>query len=222
MIRSSADIGELATALALAQGEIAPAPKDSINPHFKSKFSDLASCWAVAREPLSKHGLSVVQGPAFDEATGTVAVTTRLMHKSGQWIESDIFCKARTPAPQDIGSAITYLRRYGFCPMVGVVPDDDDDGNKATGHDRGKLQEKKDQRMADAGAARQAQAAVTERQRPPGVFTGSPEQQATVARLLTEKKVPEERWDDVCKMFMGKTLPELPGVITAVLAKEIF
>ena len=52
-------IGELATALAKAQGAIKHAVKDSTNPHFKSSYADLASVWEACRQPLSDNGLSV-------------------------------------------------------------------------------------------------------------------------------------------------------------------
>lgn len=130
-MNQSESINELATALAKAQGEIRNAPKDSTNPHYKAKYADLASVWNVAREPLSKHGLSVIQltggGPT------AITITTRLMHSSGQWVESCLSMEpvSRQPGqkitPQDVGSCITYARRYGLSAMVGVAPDDDDD-----------------------------------------------------------------------------------------------
>jgi hypothetical protein len=132
-MQTSEQISELAAALAIAQGQIEAAPKDSVNPHFKSRYADLASCWAAAREPLAKNGLCVVQAPVCVEETGFVSVESMLLHKSGQWIRNNFGCKPRDIGPQGVGAAATYLRRYGFCALVGVVADEDDDGNAAQG-----------------------------------------------------------------------------------------
>ncbi len=120
----SPTIGALAAALAKAQGMIAGAKKDSVNPHFKTSYADLASVWDACRAALSANGLSVVQ--PTQPATGGVLVATILLHTSGEWIRGDLFMPCAKPDAQGIGSAITYARRYGLAAMVGVAPDDDD------------------------------------------------------------------------------------------------
>lgn len=127
----SESINELAAALAKAQGEIKSAAKDSTNPHFKSKYADLASVWDACRAALSKNGLAVAQITATTEA-GKVRVTTTLLHSSGQWIEGELDVKPGQDTAQGIGSTITYCRRYALAAMVGVAPDDDDDGYAAS------------------------------------------------------------------------------------------
>ena len=129
-MQTSESINELATALAKAQGEITGALKDSANPFFKSKYSDLASCWDACRTPLSKNGLSVVQ-PAEADDTG-VTVTTRLIHASGQWMQSSLRLIPKDHSPQAVGSTITYGRRYGLTAMIGIAQIDDD-GNAGSG-----------------------------------------------------------------------------------------
>ncbi len=126
---SSENINELAGALSKAQGEITCAIKDGMNPHFKSKYATLSSVWEACREPLSKHGLAVVQ-TTQPENDQLIMVTT-LMHSSGQWIKSLMPVIAMKSTPQAIGSATTYARRYSLASMVGVAPDDDDDANEA-------------------------------------------------------------------------------------------
>lgn len=131
-METSSRLTKLAEALAKAQGEIEAAKKDSTNPHFKSKYADLASVWAAIREPLSKHGLSVVQPVTSSERSVTVA--TIIMHSSGEQIAAGILTVPVTaPTPQAFGSAITYARRYALMSAVGVAPDDDD-GNAASGN----------------------------------------------------------------------------------------
>ncbi len=135
-MKRSETINELASALAKAQAEMTAASSDSTNPHYGSSYADLESCWRTCRGPLSKNGLSVVQGVAATERGG-ILVTTLLLHASGQWIEDELELLPRDKSPQSAGSAATYGRRYSLMAMVGIAPgpsdeDRDDDGNRAT------------------------------------------------------------------------------------------
>ena len=133
-MNKSENINELAAALSRAQGAIKGALKDSINPHFKAKYADLASTWDACREQLAKNELSVVQMPDVSD-TGGIAVETILMHSSGQWISSRFVMPVPKPDAHGVGSAITYARRYALAAMVGIAPEDDD-GNKAIETDK--------------------------------------------------------------------------------------
>lgn len=123
-MRRSETINEIATALSKAQGLIRNASKDATNPHFKSKYADLASVVDAYREPFATNGLALTQHPSADGVA--VMVTTLLMHTSGQWLESDLTITAQQHTPQAIGSAITYGRRYSAMSVAGIAPDDDD------------------------------------------------------------------------------------------------
>ena len=133
----SDQLDQIATALAKAQAAIEGASKSAINPHFKSKYADLASVWDAIRGPLTTHGLSIVQVPSSDGPR--VAVETILMHASGQWIKGVIAVTAKDEGPQAAGSCITYLRRYALQSFAGVAPEDDD-GNAAEGRHNGQRQ----------------------------------------------------------------------------------
>ena len=123
-MNASPELGELATALAKAQADIAGAHRNSDNPFFKSKYSDLASCWSAVREPLTRNGLSIVQHPS---ATGaTVSLETVLLHSSGQWMSGVMTATAKDSSPQALISIVTYLRRAGLCAIASVAPVDDD------------------------------------------------------------------------------------------------
>lgn len=122
-------LGKLAEALAKAQGAMKPAVKDSINPHFRSNYADLAACWAAIREPLSSNGLAVIQNVSSDQ-TG-VTVETMLVHTSGEHIQSRCWLPVAAKTPQAYGSAITYARRYSLAALVGLSAEDDD-GNAAS------------------------------------------------------------------------------------------
>lgn len=127
----SESIKELATALAKAQATIQPASKNATNPHFKSKYADLGAIWDACRKPLADNGLSIVQMPT-DSGEGRVALTTMLLHTSGEYISSTCSTRLQQDSAQGVGSALTYLRRYALAAMVGIVADEDDDGNAAS------------------------------------------------------------------------------------------
>jgi len=125
-MRTSESINELGAALALAQAEMGHAAKDAVNPHFRSKYANLASIIDACRGALTKNGIAVIQSPEMDRENRTVSVTTRLVHSSGQWVEGELEAEVAKTDPQAIGSAITYLRRYGLAALTSVASDDDD------------------------------------------------------------------------------------------------
>ncbi len=128
-MNQSPQLDQLFTALAKAQGEMAGAAKDCANPFFKSRYADLSSVWTACREPLSKNGLSVLQIVQSSDL-GDVLHTT-LGHSSGQYMTSTMPIRIKTGGNdlQALGAAITYLRRFSLAAIVGVAPDDDNDGN---------------------------------------------------------------------------------------------
>ena len=135
----SEQINELATALAKAQGEMKGAAKDSENPHFRSKYADLASVREACLGALTKHGLSVPQFPrltSVGEGQWLVEVETTLLHTSGQWMTDTLAVPVTKVDAQGVGSAITYARRYALAAVTGVAPEDDD-ANAAVGHSNG-------------------------------------------------------------------------------------
>ena len=117
-------INELAAALAKAQGVMENATMNRVNPHFKSKYADLASVWDAVRKPLSENGLAVVQIITDGK------LVTLLMHTSGQWVQSE-YPLPPAARPQEMGSALTYARRYSLSAITGIAADEDDDANAA-------------------------------------------------------------------------------------------
>lgn len=119
---------EIAAALCKAQLNIGRAIKDSTNPAFKSKYADLSAVMDACMPALNNEGIAVTQ--VFEEtADGKPVLITRLMHTSGQHIDS--FCPLfvdpgmRNPM-HGLGSACTYARRYSLAAICGVAQDDDD------------------------------------------------------------------------------------------------
>ena len=122
---------QLVTALAKAQAEMQNPTKDAANPHFKSKYADLASVRDAVLPVLGKHGLAVLQLPC--ETPHGPALVTRLLHESGEWVETTNLLRPFKLDPQGVGSALTYRRRYDLQSIAGVAGEDDDDGNAASG-----------------------------------------------------------------------------------------
>ena len=121
----------LFAALAAAQGEVENATKASTNPHFKSRYADLAEVLNTVRPVFSKHGLAIVQSTGFDG--GMVSVTTALVHKEGGYITSVASCTPAKTDGQGVGSATTYLRRYSLAAACGVAQEDLDGNDSAHG-----------------------------------------------------------------------------------------
>lgn len=119
---------ELFAALAKMQGEVENATKGSVNPHFRSKYADLAEVLNTVRPVLAANGLSVIQSPSFDG--GICHVTTTIAHSGGGYVSGTMSCVPAKQDGQGIGAATTYLRRYSLAAVCGVAQEDDD-GNTA-------------------------------------------------------------------------------------------
>jgi hypothetical protein len=127
---NSPEINELAAALVAAQAEFGAVPKGSINPFFKSKYAALPDVVAHASPVLAKHGLAISQ--FISNQTGFDTLVTYLLHKSGQFMSHTMLLHMVKADPQAQGSAVTYARRYAYMSVLGLVADEDDDGQRAT------------------------------------------------------------------------------------------
>jgi len=132
-MKNSEQINELAAALVSFQQEMPQVKKSNTaniptksGGSYKYKYADLADVYSAALPISSKKGLAVVQGISNDH------LQTRLIHTSGQWIEDDGILLPSNLNPQELGSAITYFRRYGSLSALGIAPEEDDDAASAT------------------------------------------------------------------------------------------
>lgn len=130
-MKTSDSIKAMAPAFAKAQAAVANTVKSAVNPHFKNKYVPLDDLIPVVKSALLAEGIAFLQGAEPSEGD-VLHLTTRLIHTSGEWIESTLSMKPSKADPQGIGSCITYARRYSLAAMVGVVSDDDDDANAAS------------------------------------------------------------------------------------------
>ena len=125
-MQKSDSIANIAAALVKVQAKIRPLKRNADNPFFKSNYTDLAAMAESLYPLLSAEGLAVVQG-GFGDALSTI-----LVHTSGEWIESSL-PMPNEPNPQKLGSVITYFRRYALAAIVGAASEgEDDDGNAAS------------------------------------------------------------------------------------------
>jgi len=130
-----ADSGKknLAAALAKAQAECQNVVMNKTNPHFRSKYADLAAVRDAIIPVFSKHGLSIIQAPTMDfSGFSGFSLETRLMHTSGEQMIWNFPLPSDVSKMQSIGSAISYARRYTLSAIAGVASEEDDDGNAAT------------------------------------------------------------------------------------------
>lgn len=121
---------QIAAAFVKAQKGFAPALKSSQNPHFKSRYADLAACVEAVIDALNANGIALMQ-KAHDCDSG-VKVETVFVHESGQTMSGGVLhVPAAKSDPQGYGSALTYARRYALMAACGIAPEDDD-GNAAS------------------------------------------------------------------------------------------
>jgi len=225
-MKTSESIDKIATALAAAQGEMDGAKKTARNPFFASRYADLASVKEAIQDPFAKQGLSYIQIPttAFSgtpeayewtaKKSGevrhgvrvftTVAVLTRLMHTSGQWIEGEpLAALLPNGDPQAVGSAISYLKRYALQAIAGVASEDDD-AEAAQGSDR-----------------QSAPVPYAELKHPDGYLDWIDSFRAT-AMLGTEAL--ERAWSDAPKAFqhhLTTYAAELKATLKAIAARKV-
>jgi len=116
---------QIASALVKAQKAFGPALKTATNPHFKSRYADLAACVEAVIGGLNDNGIALIQRNSLDD--NGVTVETVFVHESGEMLECG---KLHVPAakhdPQGYGSALTYARRYSLMAACGIAPEDDD------------------------------------------------------------------------------------------------
>ena len=160
-VRTSPTIDKIAAALCDAQAEMKNPITDATanaTATREYKYATLARVIDAAK-PLHKHGIAYCQIPT--RLDGKPIIVTRLMHKSGEWIEGDCEIVAMGQGNQAFGSAMTYMRRYALAAILGMAADEDDDGSAGDGNAKDLKQEKDGDRTRGAKAKVQAAAAQT-------------------------------------------------------------
>ena len=113
------------SALVKAQRGFGPALKSSTNPHFRSKYADLAACIEAVIDSLNENGVMLMQ--VTHEAENGVMIETLFLHESGEQMSAGkLFMPATKFDAQGFGSALSYARRYSLLAACGIAPEDDD------------------------------------------------------------------------------------------------
>lgn len=193
-MRTSDTLTKIAPALVKALSEMTGAAKDSKNPHFKNSYASLESVIETARPTLHANGLAFMQGLG-EYVNGAMTVSTRLIHESGEWIESDFQMPVGKPDPQGTASASTYARRYSLMSILGL-PAVDDDGEAAMPRN-------------------QPQAATGPRTPSPGTISVQPEgldwYGAEGAGVLSAAQAKKDGWGETLDQWLG-LIPSIPSV----------
>jgi len=134
MHRSSDTIGQIASALAKAQGALTN-PEKALTASLRSplgdertfRYASLASGLDIVRKCLGQHEIATIQTTAIDRDAGQIRLTTLLAHTSGEWISSEwpVCPIAESATPHRLGAALTYARRYALFALVGIAGEDD-------------------------------------------------------------------------------------------------
>lgn len=130
--------GRLAAALAEARKKFEPITRSKAvrvtskktNTTYTFNYAPFEEIVAATRPALTENGLSVVQS-----ASDGLLLST-LIHSSGESIGVTVpLLIPEGASNQEVGSALTYARRYGYSMLLCLTGDDDDDANVAEGNE---------------------------------------------------------------------------------------
>lgn len=98
---------------------------------YSYKYADLSDIWESIRPALKSNGLAVTQS-LTGGSNGTMGIRTTVWHKSGQKTSEVFEFAVSGRTPQEVGSQITYYKRYALSAELGLSTEDDDDGAAAS------------------------------------------------------------------------------------------
>ena len=102
-----------------------------LNPAFKARYVSLDALLDAVKPVLREHNLALVQ--VLETEEGKVGVSTSLLHTSGHLFAfGKLMVKADGLTAQQVGGAITYIRRQSIQTACGISVDLDDDGHQAS------------------------------------------------------------------------------------------
>jgi len=159
------------------------------------------------KDHLAANDLAVLQ-PLTSDSEGRTYVQTIVIHSSGETLESLTPVNTENLSNQEIGSAVTYMRRYALSAMLGLATDDDDDANLADGN-----------QMTEVGKREKSSTATAE----PGTSAGSPDDEPISAATLKELETYASgfgyTWESAVADY-DDTIAD-PAYITVGQAKEV-
>jgi hypothetical protein len=119
-----------ASAPSINKGRTALIPTKS-GGSYSYKYADLSDIWDSIREPLKANNLAVTQS-LTGGSSGFMGIRTTIWHKSGQNISDTVDLAINSRTPQEVGSQVTYFKRYALSALLGLSTEDDDDGAAAS------------------------------------------------------------------------------------------
>lgn len=121
----------LAEALAAFHLERPNVMKDSENTHYQNKYASLNAFEAKVLPLLAKHGLTWTCLPSISPESEGLVLQWQLIHgASGDTWKG--YWPLVQGTPQQIGSSLTYAKRYLLSAVTGVSAEDDDNGEAAS------------------------------------------------------------------------------------------
>lgn len=122
----------LILAFVAAQVEFEPVIKTATNPHLRAKYATLDSVLAGVVPALNRHGLLLIQPPRMVDGENLLVVDTTIIHAAtGEKMVCTYPVAQMGGSHQSMGAALTYARRYSLTALLGVFPEEDDDGQTA-------------------------------------------------------------------------------------------
>jgi len=125
---------ELAKALVGFQAIVPVIPKNKTakiktktGSDYSYSYADLADIWEAIRQPLKDNNLAVLQC-LVGGSTGWTGINTIVIHESGEKFEGMVEMPTQGKTAQEVGSLITYYKRYALGAALGISTEDDDDG----------------------------------------------------------------------------------------------
>lgn len=119
-------------AFAEFRGKIDTIKKTSKNPFFGSNYADINTVIGAINPVLDEVGLVYVQSPTVLDGFDYLKTTVYMQDNPDQSVESMVRLILTKNDMQQLGSAITYARRYALISMFGLETEDDD-GNMVSG-----------------------------------------------------------------------------------------
>lgn len=103
-----------------------------VKANFTARYVSLDALLDAIKPVLLDHDLALIQTLVSEE--GKIGVSTAFLHSSGERFDfGRLMVKADGLTAQQIGGAITYIRRQSIQTACGISVDLDDDGAAASG-----------------------------------------------------------------------------------------
>jgi len=211
MFEHSVEVNKLFDALYDAQLEFPNVKKDAKNPHFSSRYVTLDQAKEELEPILRKHNLGVSQ-PAAGDGNGTGCTTILFLKGTGQWIAETLLLPSSGPGKesptnaQTGTAAVTYSRRTAYLAILGVVADNDDDGNSAVRGSSKPAQKASPAKAQTVGKPATAEKGPEKASIPKGTAPGSAS--GAKASANQEKSAPATTTSDAAEPSAGETTRE--------------